>query len=460
MGCRIKRVVSILLCCALVSSILPVIPLAEESSQLDSLQSQYDSLQAQQQQVSQQLADVNNKITAEQEKQKLIEEQTTLTTQQIGVLKTKIDTVNESISQKQTALEELGTTIESTKTEIEEKKADASQRCDELMEFLRFSYMENDISVLDLLFGAESMGDFLAAAENVKSVSEYQQQVMDELAAQQRSLTESQDKLVAQQAELQTLTAQLGEEQSALQADNALLEQKQSELNQQMNESQNTEEGLLLLRQDYENHRDEITEQSGVTESLIQDIIQNAAQKPQQPEESTPEEPSQGGESGSGSSDNSSSGGSSSSPDTTPPETDAEFDGTFIWPVQSNDMYISCEYGWRFDNTDFHTGIDVTRNAAQGKPYVAAASGTVIYAGWDPNGAAYNGGYGQMIMIDHGDGFVTLYGHSSALYVSVGQQVKQGEVIGAIGETGWAYGPHVHFEIRVNGSTVNPRLYL
>ena len=102
----------------------------------------------------------------------------------------------------------------------------------------------------------------------------------------------------------------------------------------------------------------------------------------------------------------------------------------------------------------------MTRNAAQGKPYVAAASGTVIYAGWDPNGAAYNGGYGQMIMIDHGDGFVTLYGHSSALYVSVGQQVKQGEVIGAIGETGWAYGPHVHFEIRVNGSTVNPRLYL
>ncbi len=457
MGYRMKRAVCLLLCCTLLISVLPLFPLAKESSQLDSLQAQYDSLQAQQQQVSQQLADTNSKITAEQEKQKLLAEQTQLTTQQIGVLEQKIETINTSISQKQTAMEELGATIETTKTEIEQKKEDASKRCDELMEFLRFSYMENDISVLDLLFGAESFGDFLSAAENVKSVSNYQQQVMEELAAQQRSLTQSQEKLLSQQAELQTLTAQLTQEQSSLETDNALLEQKRDEYNRQMSESEDTEANLLLLKQDLQLHGDEIQTQAGVTESLIQDIIQNAAQNPKPPVESTPEPPSQGED---GNDSSSSGSGSSSEPDPAPPSADDEYDGSFIWPVQSSDMYVSSEYGWRFDNTDFHTGIDVTRNAAMGKPYVASASGTVIYAGWDPNGAAYNGGYGQMIMIDHGDGFVTLYGHSSALYVSVGQQVKQGEVIGAIGETGWAYGPHVHFEIRVNGSTVNPRLYL
>ncbi len=281
---------------------------------------------------------------------------------------------------------------------------------------------------------------------------------MEELAAQQRSLMQSQDKLVSQQAELQTLTTQLNQEQSSLEADNALLEQKQDEFSRQMNESENTEASLLLLKQDYLSHQDEINAQAGITESMIQDIIQNATQKPNPPEQSEPDTPPQDGDDGD--SGSSSGGGSSSGTSPAPPSTDDEFDGTFIWPVQSSDMYVSCEYGWRFDNTDFHTGIDVTRNGAMGKPYVAAASGTVIYAGWDPNGAAYNGGYGQMIMIDHGDGFVTLYGHSSALYVSVGQQVKQGEVIGAIGETGWAYGPHVHFEIRIDGSTVNPRLYL
>lgn len=445
------------LCCAVVCSILPIIPRAEESSELDDLTSQYESLQAKQQEISQQLTDVDNKIMAEQEKQKLIEEQTTLTVQQIGVLREKIDAVNTSIVEKQTALEQLGTAIETTKVEIEEKKETAGKRCDELMEFIRVSYMENDVSMLDLLFGAESFGDFLSAAENVKCVSDYQREIMDELAAQQRSLTESKDKLVGQQAELETLTTQLSAEQESLESDNALFEQKQQELSRQMTESQHAETELLLLRQDYARDGDEIAAQQSVTESFIQNIINKAAQNPQPPAESKPSEiPSETP------SDNNSSGTTSSEPepDPTPPPVANEFDGTFIWPVQSSDRYVACEYGWRFDNTDFHTGIDVTRNGAQGKPYVAAASGTVIYAGWDPNGAAYNGGYGQMIMIDHGNGFVTLYAHSSALYVSVGQKVQQGEVIGAIGETGWAYGPHVHFEIRVNGSTVNPRSYL
>ena len=100
-----------------------------------------------------------------------------------------------------------------------------------------------------------------------------------------------------------------------------------------------------------------------------------------------------------------------------------------------------------------HTGIDITTNGAFGNPIYAAASGTVTYA-------AQSGPYGMHIMIDHGNGVVTLYAHCSALYVSAGDKVSQGQAIAAIGMTGRATGPHCHFEIRINGRYMNPVDYL
>ncbi|MCX7923132.1 MAG: M23 family metallopeptidase [Clostridia bacterium] len=97
-----------------------------------------------------------------------------------------------------------------------------------------------------------------------------------------------------------------------------------------------------------------------------------------------------------------------------------------------------------------HTGIDI--NAASGASIVAANSGTVILASWQ-------GGYGNAVIIDHGGGITTLYGHCSRMLVSVGDKVKRGEVIAKVGSTGWSTGPHLHFEVRKNGSTVNPLSY-
>ncbi|MDI6880631.1 MAG: M23 family metallopeptidase, partial [Desulfitobacteriaceae bacterium] len=84
---------------------------------------------------------------------------------------------------------------------------------------------------------------------------------------------------------------------------------------------------------------------------------------------------------------------------------------------------------------------------------VAAAAGTVVSAGWD-------GGYGKMILIDHGNGVMTRYAHSSQLLVSVGQRVAKGQTIGLVGVTGNTTGPHLHFEVISNGSTLNPLSYL
>ncbi len=124
--------------------------------------------------------------------------------------------------------------------------------------------------------------------------------------------------------------------------------------------------------------------------------------------------------------------------------------GRFIWPVNGT---LTSGFGYRVGPgiTRFHQGLDI--GAAEGTPLRAAGDGTVILAG-------YNGGYGNYTCIDHGGGVSSCYGHQSAIHVSVGQRVVQGQVIGLVGNTGYSFGAHVHFEVRVNGTPVQPLNYL
>lgn len=119
------------------------------------------------------------------------------------------------------------------------------------------------------------------------------------------------------------------------------------------------------------------------------------------------------------------------------------------WPTSGD---ISSPFGWRWNGTDFHPGIDIAND--MGTPIVATADGVVTTAGWN------GGGYGNMVDIDHGNGILTRYGHASEVVVHEGQHVKRGDVIAYMGSTGFSTGPHVHYEIHVNGETVNPASYL
>ena len=116
---------------------------------------------------------------------------------------------------------------------------------------------------------------------------------------------------------------------------------------------------------------------------------------------------------------------------------------------------ITSGFGWRSFDNSFHNGVDLA--ASSGTPYYAAEGGTVIMA---TNDGGYNGGAGNWIVISHGNGMVTKYMHSSAVYVSVGQQVTKGQNIGAVGSTGNSTGPHLHFQLEINGSPVNPLGYI
>ncbi len=128
--------------------------------------------------------------------------------------------------------------------------------------------------------------------------------------------------------------------------------------------------------------------------------------------------------------------------------------GTYIWPTPGY-RNITSSYGMRYHPilkvNKLHTGIDI--GAPSGAKIVAADSGTVIYSGW-------LGAYGNTVIIDHGAGISTLYGHQSARLVGVGAKVTKGQTIGKVGSTGWSTGAHLHFEVRKNGNPINPRSYI
>ena len=126
--------------------------------------------------------------------------------------------------------------------------------------------------------------------------------------------------------------------------------------------------------------------------------------------------------------------------------------GSLGWPVSGP---VTSPFGWRIHPIlgykKFHTGIDI--GVGYGVPIHAAGSGTVIYATW-------MGGYGNVIIVDHGNGLSTLYAHQSSLAVGTGAHVARGQTVGYVGSTGFSTGPHLHFEVRVNGNPVDPMGYL
>lgn len=120
-----------------------------------------------------------------------------------------------------------------------------------------------------------------------------------------------------------------------------------------------------------------------------------------------------------------------------------------IWPTNG---VVSSPYGLRWNGSDFHPGIDIAND--MGTPIVATADGVVAEAGWN------SGGYGNMVDIDHGNGIMTRYAHASQVVVTAGQYVRRGQLIAYMGSTGFSTGPHVHYEVRINGQAVNPVSYL
>lgn len=317
----------------------------------------------------------------------------------------QVNSLEQQINSKQSDIDELEASISEAQAKLEtleEELAAAEEKVntqnENLNARLRNMYKNGSVGFIDVLMDSGSFSEFLNNLSLVEKVYTSDQDVLEELQKAYDEIDAKKKEIETLQAELSESKATMEEQKSSLEADKASVEKKKSEI---AADSAETQRELDKLEADAQ---------------ALTSSIRN-------------------------------SGSSSSS---------SKYNGGIMaWPVPSCHT-VSSGYGGRIHPTTgkykFHGGLDIP--GSYGSAIVAANSGKVIWAG--------NRGdsYGNYVIIDHGGGVSTLYGHSSKVLVSTGQRVSRGQRIANVGSSGRSTGPHCHFEVRINGSRVNPNPYV
>lgn len=287
----------------------------------------------------------------------------------------------------------------SDNTELLQKtEADLKVKNKKLQQRVRDIYINGQISYVDVLFGAKDFADLMTRMDVLKRIIKHDYDLIMKVKEEKATVENTRAQLEKDKAEAEVLVADA-------KAKKAKVEDKESE------------QQVLL---------DQAIHDRDTSERMYEEIMAASQEVANMIRRS-----------------HMSSAGYSGAPAGA---------GGMIWPISGP---ITSEFGWRthpiFGTARFHSGLDI--GGDYGMPIYAAASGTVIYAGWIS-------GYGNAVIIDHGGGVTTLYGHNDSLNVSEGENVAQGQVIAMCGSTGNSTGPHCHFEVRENGEPVSPYGYL
>ena len=334
----------------------------------------------------------------------------------IGSVSEQLRQIEEQLRQ---ATAELGTikeqrvVVENDITLNERQLAEAQKRLEGresvFYKRVRDIYINGRLSYLDVVIGSKDFSDFANRLEVLKRIIDSDITLINEIKKERADIEAHKQKLEADRAKLVEL------EKAAL-AKQAEIEQKKAERNVVLQKAQN----------------DRATAMQAIEELNASSAQVSAMLKERQAARAAAAAQSSGGQ---GASDNW-----------------VQGTGQLGWPVSGE---ITSPYGYRvhpiWGTTIYHSGIDI--GVDEGTPVHAADGGVVVWSGW-------MGGYGYAVVIDHGNGLSTLYGHNSELAVDEGQSVAKGQVISYAGSTGNSTGPHVHFEVRVNGDPVDPMGYL
>ncbi len=313
--------------------------------------------------------------------------------------------LDEKVALTEQEIENLSEQIETFKVLIREKAREvvAAQKAEKAqwrMYQTRIRAMEENgaIQYVEILFGAANFSDFLARIDFISEVMDYDKQLYKDLVKAREDTEKAKE-------ELQITKKESEEKKAELEASKVELDKQVAEANKLVQELENSLE-------QYEKLYEEADAQDAAVQREINSILSQSNQ----------------------------SGNVSST-------------GTYVWPSSASRI-VTSKFGTRLHPVygvyRTHNGIDI--GAAYGTNVIAADSGKVITS-------KYSSSYGHYIMINHGNGRTTLYAHMSKRYAQVGDTVSQGQVIGLVGSTGVSTGPHIHFEIAVNGSRVNPLNY-
>ncbi|KHS57024.1 MULTISPECIES: murein hydrolase activator EnvC family protein [Terrisporobacter] len=318
----------------------------------------------------------------------------------INNLNEKTEKLKEKINKANEKIEKINSESKRLKEEIKKLEEDINSNEEILGERLKVINNNYTLGYLKVILSSNSISDFLNNIYIVQEVVEQDKQMLKDLEADKSEVEDKKETLDKNKEEAKVIKDELVKDKEGLEEDKSELKALKEEL---LKEEEALEEKLQKIA----------AKESAVSNNSI--------------------------------SDNSNSGSSSTS---------NAVISNGSWPVPGYSR-ISSPFGYRIHpvlgTKKLHTGIDIP--APTGTPAVAVASGTVIYSG-------VQGSYGNTVMIRHDNGLVSLYAHNSSLVVKVGDRVKKGQVVTKIGSTGRSTGPHLHFEIRVNGTPQNPLNYL
>ena len=295
--------------------------------------------------------------------------------------------------------------IEVKEDELARQESAIRDNYELLKKRLRVMYKTGNATVLGLILGADSFTEFLTHTQVTSRVAQHDRALIEEMTVRLAEIKQLKEGIESDKSELESSKSQ--------QAD------KQSFLAGQLEIAKNNIQDIEQLEKQFQSNRAALTKQMQEVQAEVDAIYSKI-------------------------------------------NSEGEYDGgIMLWPVAGYKT-VTSDYGWRFGGTDFHTGIDIARtNAAgqgiYGKPILAADDGKVVFT---QTNYVPGRGYGIYCIVDHGGGVTTLYGHSSGLAVKVGQKVKRGQTLAYVGSTGWSTGPHLHFEVRVDGKYTNPWPYL
>lgn len=419
---RIKRLLCVFLSICMVSMPVVLSVATVGAEDINSLQQQLKELEEQNQEYQDILDQTQSDIDEKMEYNKALVSKIEVLDDKIALLRDSIMKLNESIDQKQ--------------ADIDKANADIEEQMDTLCNRLRTIYMAGSASDIEIILGAKDFSDFIDKMQLVKTLSNYDKELIDEINEQLLGITEQKTALEADKTELE--------------AQQQTLEEDQQELNTLLEENKEILRNLYASNESAKNSLEDAALKSEEIENQIREYYKEQTEKAQA---ATQKPASNGGSNGG------SSGGSSGGSVVSPPV----ISSGYTWPCPGY-YYLSSE--WNEDRGSYnHGAIDIAGGGIMGATVVAADSGTVIasYNGcphnWGKDGSCgCGGGYGNYVMIDHGNGKMTVYGHFTNTIVSSGQYVTKGQTIGYVGSTGNSTGPHLHFECRLNGVKYNPML--
>lgn len=321
----------------------------------------------------------------------------------------KIQEKAKEVDELQSDVDETQAKVDKLDNDIRLKKAEMANRKDGLEKRLRNMYKKGTVSFVDIILSSNNVTEFISNLEFVQKIYENDKQTLRTLTSEHDKLQKDEKKIVEYRASLEEKQRKAAEAKQSLEKDQAVVRQQIEDLKQAYSD---------LSSQIYAAQQAEMAKY-------------------------------QASQANSGNAGSAGTGSTAGSSYVQPGST-----GVFQWPVRG---MITSEFGYRsfilngVPYSDFHTGLDIA--APAGTPICAADGGKVIMAG--PMRVS-----GNTVVIDHGNGLSTLYGHNSSIAVSAGQTVSKGQVIAYCGMTGFATGYHCHFQVNLNDKPVNPRGYL